>query len=75
MDFSHKKLYIASLRGAAILEFNLETGEQNKIITGLGRIRDVLIEDNFLYFISNNTDGRGNPQENDDKLYKISLDF
>lgn len=73
MDFYNNKLYVAALRGTAVLEFNLETGEQREAIAGLGRIRDVLIEDNSLYFISNNTDGRGNPLENDDKLYKITL--
>lgn len=73
MDTYGGKLYVASLRGTAILEFDLVKGEQREIITGLGRIRDILIEDDFLYFISNNTDGRGNPQENDDKLYRISL--
>ncbi len=67
------KLYAAALRGTAVLEFDLETGEYHEVITGLGRIRDVLIEDNNLYFISNNSDGRGNPQDNDDKLYRISL--
>lgn len=67
------KLYVAALRGNAVLEFDLATGRQRKVITGLGRIRDVLIDDEFLYFISNNTDGRGNPQGNDDKLYRISL--
>nr|WP_156889753.1 sorbosone dehydrogenase family protein [Paenibacillus harenae] len=73
MAYYGGKLYVAALRGSAILEFDLETGEQRDFVTGLGRIRDVLIEDNFLYFISNNTDGRGSPQENDDKLYRISL--
>ena len=73
MDYYNGKLYVAALRGSAVLEFDIETGKQRAIVTGLGRIRDVIIEDNFLYFISNNTDGRGNPQENDDKLYKIKL--
>jgi glucose/arabinose dehydrogenase len=73
MDYHDGKLYVATLRGSAVLEFDLETGEQREVITGLGRIRDVLIEDNSLYFISNNTDGRGTPRENDDKLYRISL--
>ncbi len=71
--FYNGKLYVAALRGNAVLEFNLETGEQRELITSLGRIRDVLIEGDTLYFVSNNTDGRGNPQANDDKLYKISL--
>jgi glucose/arabinose dehydrogenase len=73
MDYYNGKLYVAALRGAAVLEFNLESGGNRQLITGLGRVRDVLIEDNSLYFISNNSDGRGNPQNNDDKLYKILL--
>ncbi|BAB05809.1 sorbosone dehydrogenase family protein [Halalkalibacterium halodurans] len=73
MSYTEGKLYVAALRGRAVLEFDLETGEQREIISGLGRIRDVYIEDDFLYFISNNTDGRGDPQENDDRLYKIPL--
>jgi len=73
MDSYNRKLYVAALRGSAVLEFDLETGGYREVITGLGRIRDVLIADDFLYFISNNTDGRGAPQENDDKLYRISL--
>ena len=73
MDNYNGKLYVAALRGSAVLEFDLEIGEYREVITGLGRIRDVLIEDNYLYFISNNSDGRGNPQENDDQLYRISL--
>ncbi|MYL48297.1 quinoprotein glucose dehydrogenase [Halobacillus litoralis] len=73
MDNFAGKLYVAALRGSAVLEFDLETGEYREVITGLGRIRDVQIKDDDLYFISNNTDGRGNPQENDDKLYRISL--
>lgn len=73
MSYTEGKLYVAALRGRAVLEFDLETGEQREIISGLGRIRDVYIEDDFLYFISNNTDGRGDQQENDDRLYKIPL--
>ncbi|MEK3889835.1 PQQ-dependent sugar dehydrogenase [Bacillus sp. FSL K6-3431] len=73
IDYNNGKLYVAALRGTAVLEFDLETNEYREVITGLGRIRDVLIEGNYLYFISNNSDGRGNPQKNDDKLYRISL--
>ncbi|AST90787.1 PQQ-dependent sugar dehydrogenase [Sutcliffiella cohnii] len=73
MDYEDGNLYVGALRGTALLQFNLETGEKQEIITSLGRIRDVLIEGNYLYFISNNTDGRGAPQPNDDKLYRIEL--
>ncbi len=67
------KVYVAALRGTAILEFDLETNEYHEVITGLGRMRDVLIEEDFLYFIGNNTDGRGAPQGKDDKFYRIAL--
>ncbi|WP_078554419.1 PQQ-dependent sugar dehydrogenase [Bacillus alkalicellulosilyticus] len=73
MDYDNGKLYVAALRGSAVLEFNIETGEQREVISGLGRIRDIRIEGQSLYFITNNTDGRGNPDENDDKLYRVFL--
>jgi glucose/arabinose dehydrogenase len=73
MDYRDGRLYVAALRGSAVLEFNLETGEFREVINGLGRIRDVFIERHHLYFISNNSDGRGNPQANDDRLYRIHL--
>lgn len=73
MVYVNDKLYVAALRGEALLEFDLINQTTREMITGLGRIRDVFIDDDALYFISNNTDGRGNPQEHDDKLYRISL--
>ncbi|GEN49419.1 PQQ-dependent sugar dehydrogenase [Alkalibacterium pelagium] len=74
MDYSNGRVYVAGLRGAAIYELDIETGEQREVVSGMGRIRDIRIEDNQLYFISNNTDGRGNPEENDDKLYQLSIE-
>ncbi|KQL21589.1 PQQ-dependent sugar dehydrogenase [Cytobacillus solani] len=73
MAFYEGKLYAAALRGSAVLEFDLKSKKMREAITGLGRIRDVYIKDGFLYFVSNNTDGRGTPLEKDDKLYQIPL--
>ena len=73
MDYVDDKLFVAALRGTAILEFNLATNKQRELVTGLGRIRDIVVDKQYLYFVSNNTDGRGNPQHNDDKLYRIPL--
>lgn len=73
MAYHEGNLYVAALRGTAVLEFNLETGEQREIVSGIGRIRDVLVNDNTLYFITNNTDGRGVPGEKDDQLYAFPL--
>lgn len=71
--FHDGKLYAAGLRGEAVLRFDLESGEVEEYISNLGRIRDVLVSDRQLYFISNNTDGRGTPGENDDQLYTVPL--
>ncbi|WP_342566237.1 sorbosone dehydrogenase family protein [Paenibacillus sp. FSL R7-0345] len=73
MAYADGSLYVAALRGSAILAFNLETGTEREALTGYGRVRDVMIQDDMLYFVSNNTDGRGDPKEEDDKLYRVSL--
>nr|WP_234982706.1 PQQ-dependent sugar dehydrogenase [Ornithinibacillus halophilus] len=73
MDMDGDKLYVAALRGTALLEFDMETGQYREVVSDLGRLRDVFIEDEYLYFISNNTDGRGSAENKDDKLYRISL--
>ncbi|MFP7298519.1 PQQ-dependent sugar dehydrogenase [Neobacillus niacini] len=67
------KLYAATLRGNAVREFDLDKKMTSPVITGLGRIRDVFVDGEYLYFVSNNTDGRGNPDEKDDKLYRVLL--
>ena len=74
MDNAGGKLYVAALQGSAVLEFDPAAGQKRTFISGFGRIRDVRIEDGYLYFISNNTDGRGTPQPDDDKLYRVALD-
>lgn len=66
-------IYSAALRGESIMKFDVEKDEMKKVATKYGRIRDVYIVNNDLYFVSNNTDGRGNPSKNDDKMYKVSL--
>ncbi|MCA1065539.1 PQQ-dependent sugar dehydrogenase [Rossellomorea sp. AcN35-11] len=72
-DFWNGDLVFASLAGQSVKKFNPETGKVTDLITGFGRIRDVLVEGETLYFITNNTDGRGIPRENDDKLYGVDL--
>ncbi|SFB03105.1 MULTISPECIES: sorbosone dehydrogenase family protein [unclassified Bacillus (in: firmicutes)] len=73
MAYRDNKLYVATLRGNAVRQFDLAKKTSKVVVSGYGRIRDVWIEGDSLYFVSNNTDGRGNPDENDDKLYRISL--
>jgi glucose/arabinose dehydrogenase len=43
--------------------------------SGLGRIRDAVAgPDGTLWILTNNTDGRGSPRENDDKLLQVRLE-
>ncbi|MCM3744467.1 PQQ-dependent sugar dehydrogenase [Sporosarcina luteola] len=71
ITFHNGLLYVAALRGEAILVINPETMEVEEKIEGYGRIRDIHSDGESLYFISNNTDGRGSPSESDDVLYKF----
>lgn len=64
-------LYVAALRGTALKVIDLESGEVIDSIEGFGRVRDVYTDGEEVYFITNNTDGRGTPSEGDDKLYML----
>ncbi|WP_238473787.1 PQQ-dependent sugar dehydrogenase [Paenisporosarcina cavernae] len=67
-------LYVAALRGTTVLAFDIESEMYRAVMEDVGRVRDVMIADDYLYFISNNTDGRGTPSETDDKFYRVKLD-
>lgn len=71
--YHNGKLYIATLRGEAVRVYDLINNVPSILTEGNGRIRDVLIENDILYFITNNTDGRGTPSENDDRLLSVEL--
>jgi len=73
IDYANGKLYIATLRGARVRSYDVESGRIDTILDINSRMRDVYIEDSVLYTITNNTDGRGNPKEDDDKLLSIPL--
>jgi len=67
-------LYVAQLRGQGIMAVNPETGETKQVITGYGRIRDVYVIGDYIYFVTNNTDGRGDPTPEDDRFVRIKLE-
>ncbi|MDU5509627.1 PQQ-dependent sugar dehydrogenase [Enterococcus gilvus] len=73
MAYKDEALYVAGLRGTAILRFDLDSEEEKQVVNGFGRIRDVFIDGNTLYFVTNNRDGRGSPDNQDDRLVKVSL--
>lgn len=70
-------LFVATLRSECLLRIRLDEGNSVSAIERwfedrYGRIRDVVQgPDGALYFLTNNTDGRGTPQRGDDKVYRI----
>ncbi|WP_404457504.1 PQQ-dependent sugar dehydrogenase [Sutcliffiella horikoshii] len=66
-------LYAASLRGEMVRAFDISSKQQSILWKDNGRIRDVWKEGDSIYFITNNTDGRGNPVPEDDQLIKLDL--
>lgn len=78
MAFYNNKLYIAGLRGSQVRQINLSengtsiTGQQ-AILTQLGRIRDVVVHDGYIYICTSNRDGRGIPEIGDDKIIRIKV--
>ena len=65
---------MASLRSTNLYQLDFSEGleSQKTVLSGLGRIRDVAEgPDGSLYVITSNTDGKGFPDNMDDKLLRI----
>jgi len=71
-------LFVATLRGTHLLRLTVDTGArrvtaQERLLEGtFGRLRDVVPgPDGYLYFCTNNRDGRGSPMSGDDRVLRI----
>ena len=65
---------MASLRATNLYQLDFEEGlpSQKSILSGIGRVRDVVEGQNGnIYVITSNTDGKGFPNSSDDKLLRI----
>ena len=79
--YDHSKLNIehpfvmTSLRASNLYQIDFEEGlpSQKPILSGAGRIRDVAVDpaDGSIYVITSNTDGKGFPNPDDDRLIHI----
>ena len=77
--FYKNDLYVASLRGTQLRK--IEFYEDNKTIlseeelfNNLGRIREVVEHEGYLYIATSNYDGRGIPRIGDDKIIRIKIE-
>lgn len=70
-----QNLFFGALRGEGVWRLTIEGGKavgQEKMFTEYGRIRDVAEgPDGAIYFSTSNRDGRGSPQENDDRIFRV----
>ncbi|TDO90096.1 glucose/arabinose dehydrogenase [Halanaerobium saccharolyticum] len=88
ITFYQGKLYVGTLRSESLVriglnrnsdQYNVESiehlfnnGRGNSIY---GRIRTAVVgPDGYLYFLTNNLDGRGRPRENDDQILRFKLE-
>ena len=71
-------LYVAGLRGTQLRKLTLSNdggsimGEK-ATFTQLGRIREVVEHNGYLYITTSNRDGRGIPKGDDDKIIRIKM--
>ncbi len=68
------QMVLASQKSTILFKVTIDENDidLDTIMSGVGRIRDVAqSEDGFIYIITSNTDGKGFPDDNDDKLLRI----
>jgi len=71
-------LFVAALRGQRVWTLDVDAGgligdPQPLWIGEFGRIRDAVVDGDELLLLTNNTDGRGSPSGNDDRLLSVRL--
>jgi glucose/arabinose dehydrogenase len=68
-------IFMAALRGERLWRIDPSSGEVDDwFVNSFGRLRDVVSgPDGTLWFVSNNTDGRGTPSPGDDRLYQVAV--
>lgn len=68
-------IFMTGLRGERMWRIVPSTGDVSPwFVNSYGRLRDVVSgPDGTLWFVSNNTDGRGDPAPGDDRLYQVRV--
>jgi glucose/arabinose dehydrogenase len=65
-------ILLATLRAQHVRLIDLEAGTESNVLTGFGRIRDVVEgPDGSLYVATSNRDGRAIPYPGDDKILRV----
>ncbi|MGI0019491.1 MAG: PQQ-dependent sugar dehydrogenase [Nitrososphaera sp.] len=65
-------ILLSALKAKQLRHVDLETGNTVNVLTGFGRIRDVVeAPDGSLYVLTSNRDGRAIPGQDDDKILRL----
>jgi glucose/arabinose dehydrogenase len=76
MTVADNTIYVANLRGERLRAIPVEapTTGQDLYVGEFGRLRDVAVAvDGSLWFLTNNTDGRGDARSGDDRIKQVVL--
>jgi len=76
--YYRNNLYISGLRGTQVRKITLDNDgltilNEEELFTDLGRIRDVVEHDGYLYIATSNRDGRGILRLGDDKIIRTKI--
>lgn len=74
MAVADGQLHLANLRGERLRQIPLDNlaSSTERLLGEHGRLRDVtLAPDGFLWVLTNNTDGRGDPAPDDDRILRL----
>ena len=71
-------MYIAALRGKQLRRIIFDEDykkiiKEEELFSNLGRIRDVVEHNGYLYIATSNKDGRGITRLNDDKIIRTKI--
>ena len=79
VDLEEVPLYVAGLRGNMVMRIDFtKEGEflrQEALFQDYGRIRTVVYHEGSIYIATNNRDGRGVPEAEDDRILRITPKF
>ena len=74
LAYAEGKFYLASLRGERLWVIDGASAEAALVAT-YGRLRDVVAgPDGTVWILTNNTDGRGDPRDGDDRIVQLPTD-
>jgi glucose/arabinose dehydrogenase len=72
--YHNGSIFFGGLRGESLYEYDIDKSKVRAHFRGkFGRIRDVAVKGEYMYFTTSNTDGRGTMREGDDKLLRVKF--